>query len=290
MQTLQLSDGRALDYAVEGAPEDPVLLFHHGTPGSGIVQRTLSRAAIDSRLRIVFYSRAGAGGSSRLPGRSVADVVPDLVELLDHLGAERCVTAGWSGGGPHCLAMGALAPDRVASVLSVAGVAPYDADGLDFLAGMGEENVEEFTAALAGEAALRELLGPAVPGLRATDAEGLLDNMSGLLPAVDRAQLDDVFGEDVAASFREAVRLGYDGWVDDDLAFVKPWGFDVDEIAVPTTVLQGAQDLMVPFSHGEWLAANIPAVTAHLLPGEGHLSVTSALPQAFTALRAALPR
>lgn len=290
MQTLQLSDGRALDYAVEGEAEDPVLLFHHGTPGSGIVQRTLSRAAIDSRLRIAFYSRAGAGGSSRLPGRSVADVVPDLVELLDHLGVERCATAGWSGGGPHCLALGALVPDRVTGVLCVAGVAPYDAEGLDFLAGMGEDNVEEFTAAVAGEEALREVLDPAVPRLRDADAQGLLESMSGLLPAVDRAQLTDVFGEDMSASFREAVRLGHDGWVDDDLAFVKDWGFDVGDIAVPTTVIQGAQDLMVPFSHGEWLASHIPGAVAHLLPGEGHLSVTSALPQAFTALRATLPR
>ena len=124
--------------------------------------------AAECGLRSVFYSRAGAGGSSRLPGRSVADVVPDLLELLDHLGAERCVTAGWSGGGPHCLAMGALAPHRVAAVLCVAGVAPYDAEGLDFLAGMGEENVEEFDGrALAGEEVLRELLGSEPPPLLA---------------------------------------------------------------------------------------------------------------------------
>lgn len=289
MQTLQLADGRSLDYAVAGPEGDPVLLIHHPTPGSGIVQRTLVRIAAEAGLQTLFYSRAGAGGSSRLPGRSVADVVPDLVELLDHLDVERCVTTGWSGGGPHCLALGALAAHRVAGVLCVAGVAPYDADGLDFLAGMSEENVEEFTAAAAGEAALRELLDPMAPQLRQIDAAGLRVQMAGMMASVDRVQLDDEFAEDMAAGFLEAVRIGNDGWVDDDLAFVNGWGFDVADIAVPTTVLQGAQDLMVPFAHGEWLAAHIPGAASLLLPGEGHVSVTSALPQAFGRLRATLP-
>lgn len=288
MQTLHLSDGRHLDYAVAGPEGAPVLLIHHGTPGSGIIQRTLVRIAAECGLQTLFYSRAGAGGSSRLAGRSVSDVVPDLVELFDHLGVERCVTTGWSGGGPHSLALGALAPHRIAGVLCVAGVAPYDAEGLDFLAGMGQENVEEFTAAVAGESALRELLDPAAQQLREIDAAGMLENSASQMPPVDRVQLDDEFGEDMAASFREAVRLGHDGWVDDDLALVKDWGFDVGDIEVPTIVLQGAQDLMVPFSHGEWLAAHIPGAKSHLLPGEGHLSVTSALPWAFADLRATL--
>ena len=70
--------------------------------------------------------------------------------VLDHLGAERAWVVGWSGGGPHALACAALMPDRVRGTALIASVAPYPAEGLDYLAGMGAENVEEFSAALAG--------------------------------------------------------------------------------------------------------------------------------------------
>ena len=78
----------------------------------------------------------------------------------------------------------------------------------------------------------------------------------------------------MSAGFSEALRNGVDGWVDDDLAFVKPWGFALDDIAVPAFVWQGSDDLMVPFAHGQWLAAHIPGAVAHLEQGEGHLSIS----------------
>lgn len=273
MDSLLLPDGRSLDYVLADNDGDPVLLFHHGTPGSAVPFRAVETAARRQGLRLLSYSRAGAGGSTRNRGRSVADVVPDLTTLLEHLGVERCVTAGWSGGGPHALAMGALAPTVTAGVLCIAGVAPPDAAGLDLTAGMGEDNVEEFGAARQGEATLRPLLEAQAPQLREADAAGLVSAMSGLLPEVDRVALTDEFGEDLAANASEALRGGVDGWLDDDLAFVKPWGFDPAEMSVPTFVWQGDADLMVPFAHGQWLAANIPGAGAHLLPGEGHLSV-----------------
>ena len=98
--------------------------------------------------------------------------------------------------------------------------------------------------------------------------------MATLLPPVDRAVLTDEFGEDMAASFGEALRLSVDGWLDDDLAFVLNWGFGLQEIAKPVLLWQGEDDLMVPFAHGQFLARHIPGVVPHLLPGEGHLSIT----------------
>lgn len=157
------------------------------------------------------------------------------------------------------------------------------------LAGMGEDNIEEFTAAAAGEAKLREMLDVIAPPLREADTAGLIENLAGLLPPVDRAQLTDEFGDEMAANMREALRVSYAGWLDDDLAFVKDWGFDVDDIAVPTIVLQGDQDQMVPFGHGQWLAARIPGADSRLLSDEGHFSVgVSALPQALADLAATL--
>jgi pimeloyl-ACP methyl ester carboxylesterase len=90
---------------------------------------------------------------------------------------------------------------------------------------------------------------------------------------VDRVLVTDEFGEDLLRSGHEAVRTGVDGWADDSLAFCRPWGFDLAEISVPTTLWHGSADLMVPFDHGRWLADRVPGVTAHLLEGEGHVSV-----------------
>lgn len=273
MSLLKLSDGRHLDVQVDGPEGAPVLLFHHGTPGSGAQYRFITAAARSLGLRTVTYSRPGYGASSRHVGRTVADAVPDAVAILDQIGAADCVTAGWSGGGPHALACGALAPDRVRGVLTMAGVAPYDAAGLDFLAGMGQENVEEFHAALAGEQRLREALTPEAEQLARATPEVIAEGMSSLLPASDLAVLSDDFGEDLAANFREGLRGGPDGWLDDDLAFVQPWGFDPAGIPVPTHVWQGSEDLMVPYAHGQWLAHRVGGGQAHLLEGEGHLSV-----------------
>jgi pimeloyl-ACP methyl ester carboxylesterase len=173
----------------------------------------------------------------------------------------------------------------------IAGVAPYGVDGLDFLNGMGEQNVEEFGLALEGEDALRPAHERDAEEMRDADAAKLIEGMSTLLPEVDRAVLTDEFGEDLAANFNEGLRLGVDGWLDDDLAFTVPWGFDLADVAVPTFLWQGSEDLMVPFAHGQWLAGQIPGVTAHLLEGEGHLSIgVGALDSMLDELCTVLPQ
>jgi pimeloyl-ACP methyl ester carboxylesterase len=138
---------------------------------------------------------------------------------------------------------------------------------------MGEENVVEFSAALNGEDELRPLLEKEREQLKEVDAADIIASLGTVLPDVDRAVLTGEFGEDLAASFREAMRPGVEGWLEDDLAFTHPWGFDLAEISVPTMIWQGSADLMVPFAHGQWLASQIPGVSAHLEEGEGHLSV-----------------
>jgi pimeloyl-ACP methyl ester carboxylesterase len=271
--TLELPDGRRLDIEISG-PEDALpLVFHHGTPGSVKRFGVIERAAHERGLRLVTFSRPGYGDSTRLPGRSVADVAADVAAILDQLDAPRCLVAGWSGGGPHALATAALLPDRVAGALVIAGVAPWDADGLDFLAGMGAQNIDEFGLAVRGETAVRPGLEAEAVALRQATVADLVKGMETLLPDVDRAVLTDEYGADLAANFAEALRLSVDGWLDDDLAFVRPWGFSLADIAVPTFVWQGSEDLMVPFTHGQWLAGHIPGVTAHLESGEGHLSI-----------------
>ena len=273
MTIVNLPDGRDLDLEVSG-PEDGVpLVFHHGTPGWVRQFRAIERAAHDRGLRLVTFSRPGYGASTRQPGRRVVDAVADVAAVLTHLGAPRCLVAGWSGGGPHALATGSRLPEQVAGILCIAGVAPYDAEGLNFLEGMGQQNIDEFGLALQGEEAIRPSNEAEAVGLRNTDAAGLIEGMATLLPDVDRAVLTAEFGEDMVANCAEGLRTGVDGWVDDDLAFVAPWGFSLAEIAVPTFVWQGSEDLMVPFAHGQWLAAHVPGATARLQQAEGHLSI-----------------
>jgi pimeloyl-ACP methyl ester carboxylesterase len=200
------------------------------------------------------------------------DVVADIAAVLASIGAERCLVAGWSGGGPHALACGARL-DAAAAVLVVAGVAPYGAQGLDWMSGMGEENIVEFSAAIQGEDELRSYLEHEREQLKDITAADIVSSLETLLPDVDKAVLTGEFGEDLAASFREAVRTGVDGWLDDDLAFTNPWGFGLDEVSAPALIWQGSADLMVPFAHGQWLATRLPGASAHLEEGEGHLSV-----------------
>src|SRR3954447_10578579 len=155
MATIALPDGRDLELKVSGPEDGPVIVFHHGTPGASTPLPAHVEAAASRGHRFVTTSRAGDAAPTRDPGRSVADVADDTAAVLDHLGVETCLVMGWSGGGPHALACGVLLPERVRGVTVIAGVAPYDADGLDYMTGMAPENVEEFGAALEGEERLR---------------------------------------------------------------------------------------------------------------------------------------
>ena len=185
MTLLALPDGRSLDVQVGGDDAGVPLLYHHGTPGSKVPLRVWQRAATQRNLRLVTWSRPGYGDSTRRPGRRMVDDADDVAVLLDHLGAERCVVAGWSGGGPHALASGARLPDRVSGVLTIAGVAPSTAPDLEFVDGMGEQNLVYSRAAYAGEAELRRYLEPDAQGLVDIQAEGIVAQFETLLPPVD---------------------------------------------------------------------------------------------------------
>jgi pimeloyl-ACP methyl ester carboxylesterase len=272
--TLTLSDGRRLAYAVSGPAGGVPVLHHHGTPGCLLQPRAVQRACAERGLRLLTYTRAGAEGSTRNPGRSVADVVPDMAELLDHLDAPRAIVIGESGGGPHALATAAGLPDRVVGAASVAGVMPGGAEG--FLDGMGESNVEEVGLAVEGEALLRPWIEREAAAMREADAAGMVAQLATVLPDIDRTVLvDPTVGVDLVDRMRGGVQV-VDGWVDDDLAFTRDWGFDLADIRVPVGVWQGSADLMVPFHHGQWLASHIPGARAHLEQGEGHFSIAVA--------------
>ena len=289
VRDLLLPDGRTLQYFLDDdddADADAgLLIYHHGTPAAGPLDPGLLRPARAAGLRLVELVRPGYGASTRMLGRAVADVAPLAAALADHLGHKRFVTIGWSGGGPHAIATAALLPERCAGALSLAGVGPFGEPDLDFLAGMGQDNLDEFGAAVTGPAELTAFLEQMAAGLRVVTADDIVGQLESLLPVVDQAVLTGETGEHMAEVFRWAVATGIWGWYDDDIAFIRPWGFDLASITVPVAVWQGSHDLMVPFTHGPWLAAHIPTAVPHLLDGQGHLSLIAGIEPGMRELR-----
>ncbi|MCW2905656.1 MAG: Alpha/beta hydrolase [Actinomycetia bacterium] len=275
-QVVATPDGRRLEVLAAGPEDGLPLLFHNGTPGGLVASPAMAAAAAARGLRTVMYARPGYGRSTGQPGRRIADAAADVTTVLDWLGARQFVTVGWSGGGPHALACAALLPGRCLAAASLAGVAPHRAGGLDWMAGMGPENVTEFTAAGQGDVALTAFLEKASAGLGQVISQQVAEELGGLVSAADRAVVTEEFADYLAESFRAALRAGIAGWRDDDIAFVSDWGFPVEQAgAVPVAVWQGDEDRMVPFGHGAWLAAHIPRARAHLAPGEGHLTLAA---------------
>ena len=276
LRTLETPDGRTLAYAIWGDPDGFPVLSLHGTPGCRFNRWPKEEVYAELGVCWVTHDRAGYGRSDRHQGRNVADEAADVAALAGELGFDRFGVTGGSGGGPHVLACAALIPDRVVRAICIVGVAPWGTPGLErdeWLAGMDPENVKEVGWAEAGEEVLtRELEAEQkrVEERVAVDPATILDGFE--LSESDREQLARPEAMQVIreATFEEAVN-GVGGWVDDDLAFLQPWGFDVGDVSVPVLIKYGLTDVLVPPAHGEWLATNVPGCIVHTDDTAGHL-------------------
>ena len=272
-RTIATRDGRSLTLYEGGDAGGLAVIVHHGSPSSGLLyERWLDHAAANG-IRLVGFDRSGYAGSTRHRGRSVSTAASDVEAIADVLSLERFATWGISGGGPHALACAALCGDRLTAAASVAGVAPWGAEGLDWLAGMGEGNVTEFGAVLEGEDALRPLLDRQRAAMLAAGPEELTGVLGSLLGDADRAVLFGGIAAWMDAAHRNGLRDSADGWLDDDLAFVAPWGFEPGAVTRPVLIVQGGDDRFVPRSHGEWLATNVPGADAWIDDADGHLTL-----------------
>ena len=272
-RTITTPDGRALRVYEAGDPAGKPILMIYGTPSGGMTYERHAEDAHSKGIRLVSFDRPGYGGSDPLPDRSIADVVPDVTAIADELDFGRFGVWGVSGGGPHALACAALLPDRVPAVASLASVAPYGSEGLDWTEGMGEDNIVEFNAVLEGREAIEPFELKHRAELAAAGPDDLRAQWATLLSPADAAVVTSDFADFLLLNTNTALAPGVEGWVEDDLAFVAPWGFDVEDIRTPVLLWQGEQDLFVPPSHGRWLAAHIPGVEAHISADDGHLTL-----------------
>lgn len=260
-----LADGRGMTVHWAGAGDSaaPALVVHYGTPHTGRHPSRIADLATEVGLRLVAVTRAGYGATPRRVGRTVADTARDACEALDRLGIEAAAVAGYSGGGPHALAQAALLGDRVSEVAVFASPAPYD-------------HTEAWFAGMAGNGGG---LRPAAEGRAAREKH---QRTAEFDPAsftdADWAALAGQWagiGEDAQA----ATAAGSDhGEIDDDLAFVAPWGVELDRITARVAVFHGSADRIVPAHHADRLGALLPAADVRRSEGSGHVAILDELP------------
>ena len=273
-QKAAAADGRTLTIAAWGDPDGFPVFFLHGTPGSRFVGQAFSGAYASVGARVITYDRPGYGGSDRFRGRRVVNSVADVSAIADSLGIERFAVSGGSWGGPHSLAVAARLPERVTRAACRAGVAPFDITGFDWFADMDAANIDEIGWALGGEDVLAREIERTAAGMleRVADdpSKVISDNVE--LSEADRAVMaSPEQHEAIRRDINEAFRHGGWGYVDDIFCLIQPWGFDVTEIGVPTRVLYGLTDVLVPRQHGEWLAHNVPNAEVVIDEQGGHM-------------------
>ncbi|MEU0794359.1 alpha/beta fold hydrolase [Amycolatopsis sp. NPDC005961] len=265
---LTLPDGRTLHVYDTGGPTRLTVFWHHGTPNLGAPPGPLLPLAERLGVRWVSYDRPGYGRSTHLPDRRVGNAAECVAAVADALGIDRFAVMGHSGGSSHALAAAALVPGRVKAVASLAAVAPFGDDG--WFDGMAAASAASLRAAAEGRAAKEKheaaaQFDPEV--FTKADFAALTGSWSWLDEVVQPA-------------------LGAAGLVDDDLAYVAPWGCDPAAITAPTLLVHGADDRMVPATHSRWLAKRIPGAELRLTPGDGHISVLDHSADALTWLAA----
>jgi pimeloyl-ACP methyl ester carboxylesterase len=271
MPQFKVKDNRELEILDNGITSDKAIIFHHGTPHHASAWSSWLEDAANRGIRALSYSRAGYGTSDRNFGRSVLSNNSDISLLLDGKNISSFVAIGWSGGGPHALAN--TFDHRNVGAITLAGVGEFGASDLDFLEGMGPENHDEFGAALKGETVLDAWMNANAGSMKNVTGAEIKEAFGGLIGDADKAVIEGDFADQMAATMRSGLAVSFDGWIDDDLAFVRPWGFKLSEISKPVYIWQGDDDFMVPHAHSKWLAEHIPGSHLKFVPGHGHISL-----------------
>ncbi len=283
--TVRTPEGRELCVESAGDPDGLPILVHSGTPGSRTLADLWVQEAERTGSLLLCYDRPGYGGSTPQPGRSVADCAADVRAVATAFGVDRLAVWGVSGGGPHALACAALLPELVCAVVSLASVAPYGQPDLDYFGGMGQDNVDDIELYLSDPEAARKKMAADRVELLGSNAEEVRAAWASLLCPQDAAVLTGEFASFLIGSMQVGLSPGDEGWWEDSVAHMEPWGFEFAAISVPVQLWHGRHDQFVPFQHGEWLAARVPGVDAHLTETDGHLTLVERIPEIHGWLR-----
>ena len=256
-QLLSLRDGRELEFVTNGVATSTAVIFHQGTMGDLSMWGSWLAELADLGIGAVAFNRSGYGRSTGKDGRRTVGVGHDVTELGDHLGLGRFVSVGWSGGGSHALAT--AIDGRCVGVVTLAGIAPFGVEDLDFYDGMKVADVAEYHAALRDVEELIAMIQDPTHGNEWCEP--------------DRRAMSSPAWVEVVESMEHTSRVGWRCLVDDYSAYLSPWGFDLDALDVPVVIFQGDLDENVPVGHARWLARHLATADLRLYPGEGHLSL-----------------
>ncbi|MDV7999937.1 alpha/beta hydrolase [Rhodococcus sp. IEGM 1408] len=257
-----------------GDPAGTPLIHFHGTPGSRLEADFGSPLAERAGVRVIGFDRPGYGRSDAGP-ISQDGIVRDVRAIADHLGVERFAVSAWSGGAAFALAAAAALPDRVTRAGVSGGLAPFermpgardalnpnDLEALSHLPADPARAAALFTAGNSGflDAMLSVRDDEAAPWIdwmwASSDAAVIAD------PAARRA---------LFANFHEALRQGTDAIAWDNVAFVGPWDFRVEDVRAPVHLWYGDRDEIAPPVNGRWLAGHLREAHLTVYAGEGHL-------------------
>lgn len=279
-QQIRDHDGRRLSVESLGDPEGKPVFLLHGTPGDRNGPRPRGIILYRLGIRLISYDRPGYPGSDRVPGRAVAAAAENVRVIADYFGIDRFSVVGRSGGAPHALACAALLPDRVVCAAALGSLAPYDAEGLDWNAGMTESNVRAYRYAQADPPnALRAMLKKQA-GRIGKGSEGLLNALRPEMAKQDKQVVDDIGLRRIIANIH-AEALGnnhVDGWMDDVIALGRPWGFEPAKITVPVKLWGARNDVFSPVGHTYWLATQIHGAEVEI-DLEAHFGAVKILPR-----------
>jgi pimeloyl-ACP methyl ester carboxylesterase len=260
---MELGDGRVLSWSELGADAPAtVLVHHHGTGSSRLELAIYDELLTEMGVRVIAPERPGTGCSTggEHP-RTVAVGADDIARLVEHLHIDEFAVGGFSGGGPHALAV-AASPElagRVTRVLLRAALAPFqpprNAYDVEIRKRAHQVPWSEFL----------EWFEPTEP--------------PEFAPADLEAFSDPAYAEAGLATIAEGGRQGNLGDAGDHWAFAGPWGFDVRDVEQPVDIAHGDDDRNVPVSHAEVLGTLLPSATVRILAGEGHYSIGRHVPE-----------
>ena len=262
------SNGQTVAYFDYGKSDD-VVFFHHGTPSAGPFQPHIRRNADANGFRIIEVVRPGYGSSTAISDRSLNTVSQINLDIADDLGIENFAIIGGSGGGPHALTSGHLAGNRCIAQLIIAGIAPMDDPNFDFTAGMSEEIREKRLLALTSMKDFEAALSEEATKMSSYD----FDQIKEMLNGDPDNPISDERISSIQAIMQYSFIQGSRGWIDDERAFLKPWGFSLEEISTPVQLWVGTKDVNVPQSHSHYLNGIIPNSELHIVEGKNHASI-----------------